>query len=66
LLMTDDSLMVNVYAKKGRFSPEGNAAGNESSRASMMDGLTWIGGSHRFAAMIERARQTSTYYPLSS
>jgi hypothetical protein len=29
-------------------------------------GLTWNGDPHRFPAMIERARQTSTYYPLSS
>jgi hypothetical protein len=64
--MTDDSLMVNMYAKKWRFSPEGDAAGNESSRASLVSGLTWIGDPHRFPAMIERAHQTSTYYPLSS
>jgi hypothetical protein len=64
--MTDGFFMGNVYDKKWRFSSEGDAAASKSSRASVVDGLTWIAGPHRFAAMIERARQTSTYYPLSS
>ena len=62
--MTDGSLMVNVHAKKWRFNPEGYIAADKSSHA-VVDGLTWIGGPHRFAAMIERANQTGTYYPLS-
>jgi hypothetical protein len=52
--------------KKWGFSPEGDVAADKSSYA-VVDGLTWIGGLHRFRAMIERAHQTSTYYyPLSS
>ena len=50
--MADDSVIGNAYAKKWRFSPEGDAAGNEISRASVVDGLTWIG----FAGLRDQIR----------